>query len=35
MRGGDEEVLVAFAGKAGIKRLLTSFAGLKLVERPE
>ncbi|MBC7233317.1 MAG: UvrD-helicase domain-containing protein [Chloroflexi bacterium] len=35
MRGGDEEVLVAFAGKAGIKRLLTSFAGLKLVKRPE
>lgn len=35
MRGGDEEVLVAFAGKAGIKRLLTSLAGLKLIDRPE
>ncbi|MBC7261544.1 MAG: UvrD-helicase domain-containing protein [Chloroflexi bacterium] len=35
IRGGDEEVIVAFAGKAGIKRLLTSFAGLKLVKRPE
>jgi DNA helicase-2/ATP-dependent DNA helicase PcrA len=29
MRGGDEEVTVAFTGKAGIKRLVASFAGLK------
>ncbi len=35
MRGGDEEVIVAFAGKAGIKRLLASFAGLKLVARQQ
>jgi DNA helicase-2/ATP-dependent DNA helicase PcrA len=34
-RGGDEEVTVAFAGKAGIKRLAASFAGLKRVSRPE
>jgi len=34
-RGGDEEVIVAFAGKAGIKRLLASLAGLKRVSRPE
>jgi len=34
-RGGDEEVIVAFAGKAGIKRLMASFAGLKRVARPE
>jgi DNA helicase-2/ATP-dependent DNA helicase PcrA len=35
MRGSDEEVTVAFAGKAGIKRLMASFAGLKRVARPE
>jgi len=34
-RGGDEEVIVAFAGGAGIKRLMASFAGLKRVARPE
>jgi DNA helicase-2/ATP-dependent DNA helicase PcrA len=34
-RGGDEEVTVAFAGKAGIKRLLASMAGLKRLSRPE
>jgi DNA helicase-2/ATP-dependent DNA helicase PcrA len=34
-RGGDEEVVIAFAGEAGIKRLMTSFAGLKRVSRPE
>jgi DNA helicase-2/ATP-dependent DNA helicase PcrA len=34
-RGGDEEVIVAFAGKAGVKRLMASFAGLKRVARPE
>jgi DNA helicase-2/ATP-dependent DNA helicase PcrA len=34
MRGSDEEVTVAFAGKAGIKRLMASFAGLKRVARP-
>nr|MBC7245693.1 UvrD-helicase domain-containing protein [Chloroflexota bacterium] len=35
MQGQDEEVIVAFAGKVGIKRLLTSFAALKLIDRPE
>lgn len=34
MRDEDEEVTVAFAGKAGIKRLIASFAGLKRVSRP-
>jgi len=34
-RSGDEEVTVAFAGKAGIKRLLASMAGLKRLSRPE
>jgi DNA helicase-2/ATP-dependent DNA helicase PcrA len=34
-RGGDEELIVAFAGKVGIKRLLASFAGLKRLSRPE
>ena len=34
-RGGDEEVTVAFSGKAGIKRLLASLAGLKRLSRPE
>jgi DNA helicase-2/ATP-dependent DNA helicase PcrA len=34
-RGGDEEVIIAFAGKAGIKRLMASFARLKRVARPE
>jgi DNA helicase-2/ATP-dependent DNA helicase PcrA len=34
-RGGDEEVIVAFAGKAGIKRLMASMAGLKRLSRPE
>jgi DNA helicase-2/ATP-dependent DNA helicase PcrA len=34
-RGVDEEVIVAFAGKAGVKRLMASFAGLKRVARPE
>ena len=33
-RGKDEEVIVAFAGKAGIKRLMASFAGLERVSRP-
>ena len=32
--GGDEEVIVAFAGKAGIKHLLAGFAGLVRVDRP-
>lgn len=35
MRGGDEEVLVAFTGKAGVKRLLVGLAGLKRLSRPE
>ncbi|MBM4431887.1 MAG: hypothetical protein FJ026_16300, partial [Chloroflexi bacterium] len=34
-RGEDEEVVVAFAGSAGIKRLLSGLAGLKRVSRPE
>ncbi len=34
-RGGDEELLIAFAGQAGIKRLMASFADLKRVHRPE
>jgi DNA helicase-2/ATP-dependent DNA helicase PcrA len=34
-RGGDEEVTVVFVGKAGIKRLMAGFAGLKRVGRPE
>ncbi|KPL15170.1 MAG: hypothetical protein AMJ93_16835 [Anaerolineae bacterium SM23_84] len=34
-RGGDEELIVAFAGSKGIKRLLASFAGLQRVARPE
>ena len=33
-RGGDEEVTVVFAGKAGIKRLLAGLAGLKRIGRP-
>lgn len=35
MQSGDEEVIVAFAGKVGIKRLLVRFAALKLIDRPE
>jgi hypothetical protein len=35
MRGGDEEVIVAFTGKAGVKRLLAGLAGLKRLSRPE
>ncbi len=35
VRGEDEEMIVAFAGKAGIKRLLASFAGLQRLARPE
>jgi len=35
MRGGDVEVIVAFTGKAGIKRLLAGLARLKLVVRQE
>ncbi|MGQ9493335.1 MAG: ATP-dependent helicase [Anaerolineae bacterium] len=35
MQCGDEEVMVAFAGKVGIKRLLVRFAALKLIDRPE
>ncbi len=34
-RGGDEQVIVAFAGKSGIKRLMAGFAGLKRLSRPE
>jgi len=34
-RGGDEEVLVAFAGQFGIKRLMAGFADLKRISRPE
>jgi len=34
-RGGDEELIVAFAGKAGIKRLMASFAGIKRTARPQ
>jgi DNA helicase-2/ATP-dependent DNA helicase PcrA len=34
-RDGDEEVIVAFVGRAGIKRLMASFAGLKRLSRPE
>jgi DNA helicase II / ATP-dependent DNA helicase PcrA len=34
-RGADEEVTVAFTGKPGIKRMLVSMAGLKLVSRPD
>jgi DNA helicase-2/ATP-dependent DNA helicase PcrA len=34
-RGGDEELVIAFAGQAGIKRLMASFADLKRVQRPE
>jgi DNA helicase-2/ATP-dependent DNA helicase PcrA len=33
-RGGDEELIIAFAGPAGIKRLMASFADLKRVHRP-
>ena len=35
MRGGDEELIVAFTGQAGVKRLVASLAGLKRVSRPE
>jgi len=35
MRGGDEEVIVAFAGKAGVKRLLAGLAGLQQLSRPD
>ncbi len=35
LRGSDEEVTVAFAGKSGIKRLMASFAGLRLLSRPD
>ncbi len=35
MRGGDEEVIVAFTGKAGVKRLLAGLAGLKRLSRPD
>jgi DNA helicase-2/ATP-dependent DNA helicase PcrA len=35
MRGGDEELIVAFTGKAGVKRLVASLAGLKRLSRPE
>jgi DNA helicase-2/ATP-dependent DNA helicase PcrA len=35
MRGGDEELIVAFSGKAGVKRLLAGLAGLKRQSRPE
>jgi len=34
-RGEDEEVIVAFTGKAGVKRLLAGMAGLKRQSRPE
>ncbi len=34
-RGGDEELIVAFAGKAGIKRLMASFAKIKRTARPQ
>ncbi len=34
-RAGDEELTIAFAGKAGVKRLLASLAGLKRLSRPE
>jgi len=34
-RGGDEELIIAFAGPAGIKRLMASFADLTRVHRPE
>ena len=34
-RAGDEELTIAFAGQAGIKRLLASLAGLKRLSRPE
>lgn len=34
-RGGEEEVIVAFVGRAGVKRLSASFANLKLLSRPE
>jgi DNA helicase-2/ATP-dependent DNA helicase PcrA len=34
-RGSDDEVIVAFSGKAGIKRLMASFAGLARVSRPQ
>ena len=34
-RGGDEDVIVVFAGKVGIKHMVASFAKLKLVARQE
>ncbi len=34
-RDGDEEVIVAFVGRAGIKRLMASFAGLQRLSRPD
>ncbi|HUT14787.1 MAG TPA: UvrD-helicase domain-containing protein [Anaerolineae bacterium] len=33
--GGDEDVIVVFAGKTGIKHMVASFAKLKLVARQE
>jgi len=34
-RGGDEEVMIVFRGEAGVKHLMASFAGLKVVSRQE